>query len=216
MDNALKKNIFTNRRKVILNFVAFSIFPTIGIADQPNDLKHMMRRHAIGEKNAPIKIKEYFSLTCGHCSTFHKSTLPELKKKYIDQGKIEMEFIDYPLDKLAVLAATLARTLPNDSYIDVIDVLLKKQKQWAYSNKPIEELLSISKLFGISSTQFDKIMKNIPLMQEIVNKMEKESKQFNIESTPTFIINNEHKITGALSFKEFETKLLTFVKSQNS
>jgi protein-disulfide isomerase len=53
-------------------------------------------------------------------------------------------------------------------------------------------------------------------MKKIVNRMEKESKQFNIESTPTFIINNEHKISGAVSFKEFETKLLTFVKSQNS
>jgi len=45
-------------------------------------------------------------------------------------------------------------------------------------------------------------MENVPLMQEIINKMEKESKQFNIESTPTFIINNEHKITGAVSFKD--------------
>ena len=212
----MKKNIFINRREAIISFIGFSIFPTIGIANQSNDLKHMMRRHFIGDKNAPIKIKEYFSLTCGHCSTFHKSTLPKLKKKYIDQGKIQMEFVDYPLDRLAVIAATLARTLPNDSYIDAIDVLLKRQKQWAYSNKPIEELLSISKLFGISSSQFNKIMENIPLMKKIVNRMEKESKQFNIESTPTFIINNEHKISGAVSFKEFETQLLTFVKSQNS
>ena len=53
-------------------------------------------------------------------------------------------------------------------------------------------------------------------MQEIIDKMEKESKNFNIESTPTFIINNEHKISGALSFKEFETKLLKLVKAKNS
>ena len=212
----MKKNIFINRRQAIVSFLGFSIFPTIGIADKSNDLKDQMRRHFIGDKNAPIKIKEYFSLTCGHCATFHKSTLPKLKQKYIDQGKIEMEFVDYPLDRLAVIAATLARTLPNDSYIDAIDVLLKRQKQWAYSNKPIEELSSISKLFGISSSQFNKIMENIPLMKKIVTRMEKESKQFNIESTPTFIINNEHKISGAVYFKEFETKLLTFVKSQNS
>ncbi len=212
----MKKTTFINRRQAIINFVGFSIFPTIGIADQINDLKHMMRKHTIGDRNAPIKIKEYFSLTCGHCSTFHKSTLPKLKEKYINQGKVELEFVDYPLDRLAVLAAAIARTLPNDSYIDAIDVLLKKQKQWAYSNKPIEELLAISKLFGISSSQFNKTMENIPLMQKIVDRMEKESKKFNIESTPSFIINNEHKISGAVSFKEFETKLLTFVKSLNS
>jgi protein-disulfide isomerase len=212
----LKKKFFINRRAAIISFIGFSAYPSICFSDQSNDLNYMMRPHFIGSENAPIKIKEYFSLTCGHCATFHKSTLPKLKEKYIDSGKVQIEFIDYPLDRLAVIAASLARTLPNDGYIEAIDILLKKQKQWAYSNKPLEELLSISKLFGISSKNFKKIIANIPLMQKIVDKMEKESKKFEIESTPTFIINNEHKISGALSFKEFEKKLLTFVKSQNS
>ena len=212
----MEKKIFIKRRTALLSFLSFSFFPSFAFSDENSNIKYMMRSHFIGSNNAPIKIKEYFSLTCGHCATFHQLTLPKLKEKYIDVGKIQLEFIDYPLDRLAILAAALARTLPNDSYIEAINILLNKQKQWAYSNKPIDELMSISRLFGISSKDFEKIMENVPLMQEIINKMEKESKQFNIESTPTFIINNEHKITGALSFKDFEEKLLTFVKSQNS
>jgi|TARA_B110000967_G_scaffold114538_1_gene117188 protein-disulfide isomerase len=212
----LEKKFFIKRRTALLSFLSFSFFPSFAFSDENSNIKYMMRSHFIGSKNAPIKIKEYFSLTCGHCATFHQLTLPKLKEKYIDVGKIQLEFIDYPLDRLAILAAALARTLPNDSYIEAINILLNKQKQWAYSNKPIDELMSISRLFGISSKDFEKIMENVPLMQEIINKMEKESKQFNIESTPTFIINNEHKITGAVSFKDFEEKLLTFVKSQNS
>jgi|TARA_B110000977_G_scaffold14128_2_gene17605 protein-disulfide isomerase len=212
----LEKKFFIKRRTALLSFLSFSFFPSFAFSDENSNIKYMMRSHFIGSKNAPIKIKEYFSLTCGHCATFHQLTLPKLKEKYIDVGKIQLEFIDYPLDRLAILAAALARTLPNDSYIEAINILLNKQKQWAYSNKPIDELMSISRLFGISSKDFEKVMENVPLMQEIINKMEKESKQFNIESTPTFIINNEHKITGAVSFKDFEEKLLTFVKSQNS
>jgi protein-disulfide isomerase len=212
----LEKKFFIKRRTALLSFLSFSFFPSFAFSDENSNIKYMMRSHFIGSKNAPIKIKEYFSLTCGHCATFHQLTLPKLKEKYIDVGKIQLEFIDYPLDRLAILAAALARTLPNDSYIEAINILLNKQKQWAYSNKPIDELMSISRLFGISSKDFEKVIENVPLMQEIINKMEKESKQFNIESTPTFIINNEHKITGAVSFKDFEEKLLTFVKSQNS
>ena len=212
----MEKKFFIKRRTALLSFLSFSFFPSFAFSDENSNIKYMMRSHFIGSKNAPIKIKEYFSLTCGHCATFHQLTLPKLKEKYIDVGKIQLEFIDDPLDRLAILAAALARTLPNDSYIEAINILLNKQKQWAYSNKPIDELMSISRLFGISSKDFEKIMENVPLMQEIINKMEKESKQFNIESTPTFIINNEHKITGAVSFKDFEEKLLTFVKSQNS
>ena len=212
----MKKQIIVNRRNTLLSLLAISVFPKYSYSNQ-DLLSDNMRKQFMGSKNAPIKIKEYFSLTCGHCANFHLKTLPQLKERYIDTGKVQLEFIDYPLDRLAIIAATLARTLPTeDGYLEAISILLKKQKQWAYSKKPLDELLSIAKLFGVSSKQFDEILKNIPLMQEIINKMEKESKNFNIESTPTFIINNNHKISGALSFKDFEKELLTLIKAKNS
>ncbi len=212
----MKKQIIVNRRNTLLSLLAVSIFPKYSYSNQ-GLLNDNMRKQFMGSKNAPIKIKEYFSLTCGHCANFHLKTLPQLKERYIDTGKVQLEFIDYPLDRLAIIAATLARTLPTeDGYLEAISILLKKQKQWAYSKKPLDELRSIAKLFGVSSKQFDEILKNIPLMQEIINKMEKESKNFNIESTPTFIINNNHKISGALSFKDFEKELLTLIKAKNS
>ena len=212
----MKKQIIVNRRNTLLSLLAVSVFPKYSYSNQ-DLLNDNMRKQFMGSKNAPIKIKEYFSLTCGHCANFHVKTLPQLKERYIDTGKVQLEFIDYPLDRLAIIAATLARTLPTeDGYLEAISILLKKQKQWAYSKKPLDELRSIAKLFGVSSKQFDEILKNIPLMQEIINKMEKESKNFNIESTPTFIINNNHKISGALSFKDFEKELLTLIKAKNS
>ena len=212
----MKKQIIVNRRNTLLSLLAVSIFPKYSYSNQ-DLLSDNMRKQFMGSKNAPIKIKEYFSLTCGHCANFHVKTLPQLKERYIDTGKVQLEFIDYPLDRLAIIAATLARTLPTeDGYLEAISILLKKQKQWAYSKKPLDELRTIAKLFGVSSKQFDEILKNIPLMQEIINKMEKESKNFNIESTPTFIINNNHKISGALSFKDFEKELLTLIKAKNS
>ena len=212
----MKKKIIVNRRNTLLSLLAISVFPKFSYSNQ-DLLNDNMRKHFIGSDNAPIKIKEYFSLTCGHCANFHVKTLPKLKERYIDTGTVQLEFIDYPLDRLAIIAAALARTLPTkDGYLEAISILLKKQKQWAYSKKPLDELLSIAKLFGVSSKQFDEILKNIPLMQEIINKMENESKNFNIESTPTFIINNDHKISGALSFKDFEKELLTLIKAKNS
>ena len=212
----MKKKIIVNRRNTLLRLLAISVFPKFSYSNQ-DLLNDKMRKQFIGSDNAPIKIKEYFSLTCGHCANFHVKTLPKLKEQYIDTGTVQLEFIDYPLDRLAIIAAALARTLPTkDGYLEAISILLKKQKQWAYSKKPLDELLSIAKLFGVSSKQFDEILKNIPLMQEIINKMENESKNFNIESTPTFIINNDHKISGALSFKDFEKELLTLIKAKNS
>ena len=210
------EKMIVNRRNTVLSLFAISIFPKFSFSNQ-DLLNDNMRKQFMGSNNAPIKIKEYFSLTCGHCANFHVKTLPQLKEQYIETGKVQFEFIDYPLDRLAIIAAALARSLPTeDGYLEAVSILLKKQRQWAYSKKPLDELLSIAKLFGVSSKQFDQILENIPLMQEIINKMEKESKIFNIESTPTFIINNKHKISGALSFKDFEKKLLTLIKAKNS
>tara|TARA_B100000242_G_scaffold170731_1_gene122274 strand:- start:188 stop:814 length:627 start_codon:yes stop_codon:yes gene_type:complete len=208
--------MFLNRRIFILSISAFFLISRKSLADQ-NLLKKSMRKQFLGSDNAPVKIKEFFSLTCGHCANFHLKTLPQLKKKYIDAGKVQLEFIDYPLDRLAVIAATLARSIPTkDGYLEAVSILLKKQKQWAYSKKPLEELQSIAKLFGITSKKFDEISQNIPLMQEIVNKMEKESENFNINSTPTFVVNDKYKISGALSFKDFEKELLKSINAKNS
>ena len=204
------------RRNFLLGVGVFFLFSKKSLSNQ-NSLKDLLRKQFLGSENAPIKIKEFFSLTCGHCANFHLNTLPLLKKKYIDAGKVQLEFIDYPLDRLAVIAATLARSIPTkDGYIEAVSILLKKQKQWAYSKKPIEELQSIAKLFGISSQKFNEISQNIPLMEEIVKKMENESKNFNINSTPTFIVNDEHKISGALSFKDFEKELLKSINAKKS
>ena len=208
--------MFLNRRIFILSISAFFLISRKSLADQ-NLLKKSMRKQFLGSDNAPVKIKEFFSLTCGHCANFHLKTLPQLKKKYIDAGKVQLEFIDYPLDRLAVIAATLARSIPTkDGYLEAVSILLKKQKQCAYSKKPLEELQSIAKLFGITSKKFDEISQNIPLMQEIVNKMEKESENFNINSTPTFVVNDKYKISGALSFKDFEKELLKSINAKNS
>ena len=44
-------------------------------------------------------------------------------------------------------------------------------------------------------------------MQNILNKMEEENSKHNIESTPTFVINEKHVISGSLKYEELLKKL---------
>ena len=169
-----------------------------------------LSKTVIGKPNAKIVVKEYLSLTCSHCSNFHIKTFPKIKTNLIDTGKIKLELIDYPLDRLAMIASAMVKSLPPQSHLDVIGILLKNQKKWAYSKNPIEELIKFSKMFGLTEEKFKNILENRELMQRILNKMEKENTKFDIQSTPTFIINDEHKITGYLSYEEFKDKLIGF------
>ena len=54
---------------------------------------------ALGDEKAPVTIIEYASMTCPHCATFHDTTYPELKKRYIDTGKVRFIFREFPLDR---------------------------------------------------------------------------------------------------------------------
>ncbi len=189
-------------KTLIFSLIKLLIFLNIAFADKTN-----LTQVTLGDDKAQIIIKEYFSLTCSHCANFHNNTFPEIKKKLIDTGKVKFEFIDYPLDRLAMIAASVARSLPQESYIETVDVLLSNQKRWAYSKDPLTELLKLSKLFGITEKQFDKILSDRNLMQNILNKMEEENSKHNIESTPTFVINEKYVISGSFKYEELLKKL---------
>ena len=64
---------------------------------------------AQGPADAKVTIIEYASMTCSHCANFHKATWPELKKRYIDTGKVRFILREFPLDPLATAGFMLAR-----------------------------------------------------------------------------------------------------------
>src|SRR5262245_4456048 len=66
----------------------------------------------IGDKNAPITIVEFTDYQCPFCQRFHVTTFPEIKKKYVDSGKVRFFSRDMPLIELhsnAMRAAQASR-----------------------------------------------------------------------------------------------------------
>jgi len=52
----------------------------------------------LGSKDAPLTIVEYTDYQCPFCQRFHLSAYPEIKKNYIDTGKVRFFSKDLPLD----------------------------------------------------------------------------------------------------------------------
>jgi protein-disulfide isomerase len=52
----------------------------------------------IGDKNAPLTMVEFTDYQCPFCNQFYSATFPELKKNYIDTGKMRFYSRDLPLD----------------------------------------------------------------------------------------------------------------------
>ena len=58
-----------------------------------------------GSPDAKITILAFESLTCSHCANFHKDVYPDLKRNFIDNGLVKLEYRNFPLDLAAFNAA---------------------------------------------------------------------------------------------------------------
>lgn len=160
---------------------------------------------AIGNPNAPIKIVEYASLTCSHCAHFHNDVLPEMKTKYVETGKVYVEFIEFPLNDPALKAALTARCLPADKYEGFVNLLFKTQDHWAGGLDYMASLRQNAKLAGMSDATFDACQNNNELKQFVAKNMQTAQDKWKISATPTFIINDgAETISGAQPIGEFE------------
>src|SRR5439155_18141168 len=103
--------------------------------------------NSLGSPDAPVTIVEYASMTCPHCAHFHETAFPELKKKYIDTGKVRFIFREFPLDSLALAGSMLARCAGTDRFFPMIETLFAQQKEWVVQ-KPLQPMLSLARQGG--------------------------------------------------------------------
>ncbi|MFN4312337.1 MAG: DsbA family protein [Ferrovibrio sp.] len=165
----------------------------------------------LGKPDAKITIIEYASLTCPHCASFHADILPALKTEYIDTGKAKLIYRDFPLDNLAFAGAILARCGGPEKYFTFLNVLFAQQRQWATASDPKAALTQIGRLGGVSADQFDKCLADKPLGDFILQQRLDGNQKFNVNSTPTLIINGKTE-AGVPSLDELRKKLDALAK----
>jgi protein-disulfide isomerase len=143
----------------------------------------------LGKADAPVTIVEYASLTCSHCAHFHENTLPALKTKYIDTGKVRLIFREFPLDPLSTAASMIARCSTDDRYFPLVSVLFKQQMQWAASEKPLDELLAIARQAGFTQESFEACLKDQKIYDALNDVKKRGAEVHGVNSTPSFFIN---------------------------
>ena len=154
----------------------------------------------MGEENAPVTIVEFASMTCPHCAAFHAQTLPAIKEKYIDTGKVRMIFREFPFDPRAEAAFMLARC-SNDNYFPMVDTLFKQQENWARAEDAAGALLQLARLAGFSQESFQACLTDQKLLDDIRAVRTRGAEEFGVDSTPTFFING-NKYAGSMSVDE--------------
>ena len=195
-----------SRRHLLATGLAAAIMPLTARAET-DIIAHAKAPRFLGRDDAPIQVIEFFSMTCSHCASFHTKTFPEVKTRLIDDGVVRFEMRAFPLDGLALRAHAMARMVSVEKYFPLVNMLLEKQSSWAGAADPIDALRKLGRLAGISSSEFDATMRNRPLLESIVQMRQDAVQDFDVEATPSFVINNETTISGSLSFEEFAEKI---------
>lgn len=145
----------------------------------------------LGDPGANVTVVEWFSMTCPHCAAFHLQTLPELKKRYVDNGKVRFVVRDFPTDAVALKAHVLAHCAGPERYFAFVDALLQSQARWAGAKDPIAALKQMAKLGGLADAQIDACLAD-RAMEDAVLKMRLEAQQkHDVRSTPSFLIDGK-------------------------
>ena len=164
---------------------------------------------AVGNANAPVTIIEYASMTCPHCAQFHEQVYPELKKKYVDTGKVRFIFREFPLDPLAAAGSMLARCAGKDKYFPMIEALFAQQKDWAVQ-KPLQPLFAIARQAGFTQQSFDECLANQEVLSGIEETRKRATEKFKVTSTPTFFINGK-LFRGVLTMDELDKQVAPYL-----
>ncbi|WP_342564839.1 thioredoxin domain-containing protein [Paenibacillus sp. FSL R7-0345] len=190
---------------VILSF--FNIFnektsanelPTLMDAKGKLDIKKgdfdLENQPFLGEESAPVKVIEFLDFKCPVCKNWDKEVFPEFKKEFIDTGKVQFYFINFPfLGPDSIEAALAAETIYNQNsklFWEFKEKFLENQgsemKIWATE----EFILNFVKeeIDGVDFKLFKKeLQKNKYLLD--VKKDFKISAANGVFGTPTFLVN---------------------------
>lgn len=156
----------------------------------------------LGDAAAPVTMIEYSSLSCPHCARHHMTVLPEIRKQFIDTGKVRLVVRDYPLNAPAFEAALLAHCVSPMAYWAITEQLFATQKTWVV-NTYAEMLSQTAAAAGIGPEDLKACLANEDNKKKILQSTEQASKVFGVKSTPTFVINGV-VVTGERSFDQFK------------
>ena len=191
--------------KKLIIIILFFTFSFVSISSYGETLLDVSDKDfAIGEESAPITIIEYSSMSCSHCADFHSNTLDLLKDEYIDTGKVRFVFRDFPFNYPALLGSMVIRCIPEDVKYDYMNAIFQLQPDWVNREnaQTTQNLFKIMQSGGMTKDEFDACISNVNLENDILQGVMAAQNEFNIKSTPSFLINGI-LLEGNKSIKEF-------------
>lgn len=178
--------------------------PAAEAKDSAATLESMIKPRTLGSPDAPLKIVEHASFTCPHCAHFHADSFKKLVADYVDTGKVQMIFVDFPFNRPAVDATMISRCVPERNYFNFVRLLFETQKDWTAAEDYRKLLKQHAMIAGLSAESFDACINNEALQKGILEYVQASVKDKNITSVPTLVLNDKEIISGNIPYEEMK------------
>ncbi|MBA2685813.1 MAG: DsbA family protein [Gemmatimonadaceae bacterium] len=167
-------------------------------------LKRADHARILGSPSATVWVVEVSDFQCPYCRQFHEESFEELKRAYVDSGKVRLAYVNFPLSmhKNSFAASETAMcAAAQDKFWQLHDALFVTQKQWETLPAPQPMFDSLAAANGVELGAFRKCVAGHitkPMIEADVDRASKAG----VESTPTFLIGGM-MLTGAQPVANF-------------
>jgi protein-disulfide isomerase len=168
-------------------------------------------REFLGSKDAPLTMVQFTDYQCPFCQRFHTTTFPEIKKNYIDTGKLRFYSRDLPLDfhPNAAKASEAARCAGEQKKFWPMHEILGANA----ARLDIESLTGFAKQLNLDADAFRKCIESGKHAAAVQNDAA-EAARIGANGTPTFLVGRStadgvigELVEGALPYPMFDQKL---------
>ena len=176
--------------RTLFSAAAAVLFSLTMATAQESEIPDMVQ----GSADAKVEIIEYASFTCPHCASFHAGPYKDLKKDYIDKGKVKFVYREVYFDRYGLWSSMIARCAGPERFFGVADLLYKEQSLWSRAGDPaaiVAELRKIGLKAGMDDATLDACLEDGDNAQALVSWYQANAERDNIRSTPSFLINGE-------------------------
>jgi len=221
--DSLKKDMDEIKRVLI------SVLPAIVRNDRgeaqaqaiPTQRAEAPQQGAVSIKDSPsmgkgeLVLVEFSDYECSFCARFHMDTFKQLKKEYIDTGRLRFVYRDFPLPfHQNAMKASLAAGCAGEQgkYWEMHEALFVNQQT-------IGDVDGLVKKTGLNATSFNKCMDG-KKYEDAVTKDINDGRELGVNGTPTFILGkldasgkvSGEVIQGAVPYSVFKGKIDALLK----
>lgn len=156
----------------------------------------------LGSDSAPVEIIEYSSFACGWCARFSVLTMPDVRSRLIETGRVRWKYRDYPTTEGAVVAHHAAACAGEQGrFWEMKDQVFYNQGRWITERDPARIFRDYAEGIGLDMRQYQACMDEGRYMARI-EATRQGGQALGVSSTPTFIINGT-LYPGFKPFDEF-------------